>query len=438
MPSTSAFARIFQFGMRLGMRSYTIGSAWWQGDCGPYWGHNAIVRLAPFMAHCHLPVLDRRRAGRRPRAQPRPDRGGADAARRLRGARAGGGRRELRAEPADAGRVHPPRSALVPGQHAVLALPAAAGPAAGQPLSARLRDPDVPRLAGLDRHAADRQRRGRARADAGATSCAATRASPCFVAGAGDVVCAQDRDRDRRADAREAAPRCSAAALRFVASVVIDDDLRHPARADHVGRATRCSWRGCCSAARSAGARRRATITRCRGRSPPGTSGRRPWSGWRRSLLLAATAPAAIPYALFIAGGPLLSIPLAVVTASPALGRALIAARARPAAGGNGAAAGIAGARAAGDRAVAARPLSMGASWREGLRTVRGRRAIAAHLLRRPRAARRHGPPLRPVRAAGRSRLRRRRACRRPHRARSAGSARAWSRSSRSRRWSRR
>ena len=41
LPSTSAFARIFQFGMRLGMRSYTIGSAWWQADCGPYWGHNA-------------------------------------------------------------------------------------------------------------------------------------------------------------------------------------------------------------------------------------------------------------------------------------------------------------------------------------------------------------------------------------------------------------
>ena len=35
LPSTSAFARVFQFGMRLGMRSYTIGSAWWQGDCGP-------------------------------------------------------------------------------------------------------------------------------------------------------------------------------------------------------------------------------------------------------------------------------------------------------------------------------------------------------------------------------------------------------------------
>jgi membrane glycosyltransferase len=57
LPSTSAFARLFQFGMRLGMRSYTIGSAWWQADCGPYWGHNAIVRLAPFIAHCKLPDL---------------------------------------------------------------------------------------------------------------------------------------------------------------------------------------------------------------------------------------------------------------------------------------------------------------------------------------------------------------------------------------------
>ena len=44
LPSTSAFARVFQFGMRLGMRSYTLGSAWWQGECGPYWGHNAIIR----------------------------------------------------------------------------------------------------------------------------------------------------------------------------------------------------------------------------------------------------------------------------------------------------------------------------------------------------------------------------------------------------------
>ncbi len=56
-PSTSAFARIFQFGMRHGMRSYTMGSAWWAGDNGPYWGHNAAVRIKPFADHCTLPIL---------------------------------------------------------------------------------------------------------------------------------------------------------------------------------------------------------------------------------------------------------------------------------------------------------------------------------------------------------------------------------------------
>ena len=57
LPSSSAFARIFQFGMRHGMRSYTTGSAWWMGDAGPYWGHNAIIRTAAFMRHCRLPHL---------------------------------------------------------------------------------------------------------------------------------------------------------------------------------------------------------------------------------------------------------------------------------------------------------------------------------------------------------------------------------------------
>ncbi len=56
-PATSAFARIFQFGMRQGMRTFTLGAAWWMGDCGPYWGHNALVRVAPFMRHCQLPTL---------------------------------------------------------------------------------------------------------------------------------------------------------------------------------------------------------------------------------------------------------------------------------------------------------------------------------------------------------------------------------------------
>ncbi len=57
MPSASAFARIFQFGMRHGMRSYTMGQAWWVGDCGPFWGHNALVRIKPFHEECDLPML---------------------------------------------------------------------------------------------------------------------------------------------------------------------------------------------------------------------------------------------------------------------------------------------------------------------------------------------------------------------------------------------
>lgn len=57
MPSASGFARMFQFGMRHGMRSFTMGSAWWTADCGPYWGHNALIRTEAFLAHCRLPVL---------------------------------------------------------------------------------------------------------------------------------------------------------------------------------------------------------------------------------------------------------------------------------------------------------------------------------------------------------------------------------------------
>jgi membrane glycosyltransferase len=57
LPAESAFTRIFQFGMRQGMRMHTIGIAWWQGPSGPYWGHNAIIRLAPFLTYCWLPIL---------------------------------------------------------------------------------------------------------------------------------------------------------------------------------------------------------------------------------------------------------------------------------------------------------------------------------------------------------------------------------------------
>jgi membrane glycosyltransferase len=56
-PSHSGFARMFQFGMRHGMRTYTMGATWWAGDCGPFWGHNGLVRIAPFAQHCMLPKL---------------------------------------------------------------------------------------------------------------------------------------------------------------------------------------------------------------------------------------------------------------------------------------------------------------------------------------------------------------------------------------------
>lgn len=56
-PTDSGFARIFQFGMRQGMRAFTLGSAWWQQDCGPFWGHNAAIRVNAFAKHCALPVL---------------------------------------------------------------------------------------------------------------------------------------------------------------------------------------------------------------------------------------------------------------------------------------------------------------------------------------------------------------------------------------------
>jgi FkbM family methyltransferase len=47
--------------------------------------------------------------------------------------------------------------------------------------------------------------------------------------------------------------------------------------------------------------------------------------GWSAIVVLGVTVPSAIPYALFIAGGLALAVPFAVLTASPALARALVA-----------------------------------------------------------------------------------------------------------------
>ncbi len=57
LPAAAALPRLFQFGMRAGMRVWATGQAFWQGDAGPYWGHNAAFRIAPFRAHCRLEPL---------------------------------------------------------------------------------------------------------------------------------------------------------------------------------------------------------------------------------------------------------------------------------------------------------------------------------------------------------------------------------------------
>jgi membrane glycosyltransferase len=57
LPASSAFPRLFQFGMRAGMRTWATAVSWWQGDECVYWGHNAVVRIAPFRAHCRMPLL---------------------------------------------------------------------------------------------------------------------------------------------------------------------------------------------------------------------------------------------------------------------------------------------------------------------------------------------------------------------------------------------
>jgi len=57
LPSGSVFARIFQFGHRLGMRCFVVGAAWWQGECCHFWGHNCAIRVVPFADSCRLPLL---------------------------------------------------------------------------------------------------------------------------------------------------------------------------------------------------------------------------------------------------------------------------------------------------------------------------------------------------------------------------------------------
>lgn len=47
-------ARAQQFGSRVTGRLFTLGMQFWQMGESHYWGHNAIIRMEPFMRHCAL------------------------------------------------------------------------------------------------------------------------------------------------------------------------------------------------------------------------------------------------------------------------------------------------------------------------------------------------------------------------------------------------
>ncbi|MEW9797743.1 glucans biosynthesis glucosyltransferase MdoH [Alteromonas sp. CYL-A6] len=53
----TVFGRFVQFASRLYSPMLATGLSFWQTDSANYWGHNAIVRIAPFMACCGLPSL---------------------------------------------------------------------------------------------------------------------------------------------------------------------------------------------------------------------------------------------------------------------------------------------------------------------------------------------------------------------------------------------
>ncbi len=118
MPSASLFTRALTFGARVATPRLPGGREL------VAWRHRVL--LGPQRADPHgavppaLPSAGAAgpAAAGRAHPEPRPARGGADAARRMGVPRHPGRDRELGGEPADAGRFHPPRPALVQRQHA--------------------------------------------------------------------------------------------------------------------------------------------------------------------------------------------------------------------------------------------------------------------------------------------------------------------------------
>jgi membrane glycosyltransferase len=53
----SLFRRLLQFSGHLSGKVFVHGCSMVQISSGSYWGHNAIIRIAPFIEHCDLPLL---------------------------------------------------------------------------------------------------------------------------------------------------------------------------------------------------------------------------------------------------------------------------------------------------------------------------------------------------------------------------------------------
>jgi membrane glycosyltransferase len=56
----SLFARLQEFSAGVYGKVFTAGYGLWSQTDGNYWGHNAIIRLEPFIRHCGLPTLSGR------------------------------------------------------------------------------------------------------------------------------------------------------------------------------------------------------------------------------------------------------------------------------------------------------------------------------------------------------------------------------------------
>lgn len=55
--TASLFQKLFSYSQMLYSEYYLTGASYWQMNSSSFWGHNAIIRLEPFIEHCALPKL---------------------------------------------------------------------------------------------------------------------------------------------------------------------------------------------------------------------------------------------------------------------------------------------------------------------------------------------------------------------------------------------